>query len=229
MEVALTTLNTWSREGQSVLQKARGSYAPYRIRNQTGAPIFIWSDVDSSSNKKDIDAVKILQNQSIDWRFDDWKTMREVSLRKFPCFSLLSADQDVQHVSSGQHNIGIQFPEESWEQLRGVPVDREGEYVFSLRPRRDKYPDRLLCEVKVVDNTKIVTIRSTYKVENLTLYPMELMLVDNLGHPVYSLEKIVPGHEFSLPIEAVTKHRIRIQPDRKQHYILSKYNYLTTI
>ena len=94
--------------------------------------------------------------------------------------------------------------------------------MFSLRPRREKYPDRLLCEVKVVDNTKIVTIRSTYKVENLTLYPMELMLVDNLGHPVYSLEKIVPGQEFSLPIEAVTKHRIRIQPDRKQHLPIRK-------
>jgi len=118
-------------------------------------------------------------------------------------------------VSSGQHNIGIQFVEKSWEQLRGIPVDREGEFVYSLRPRTEKYLSRLLCEVKVVDNTKIVTIRSTYKIENLTLYPIELMLVDESGHPVYSLEKIVPGKEFSLPIEAVIKNRIRIQPDRE--------------
>ena len=69
-----------------------------------------------------------------------------------------------------------------------------------------------------MDNTKIVTVRSTYKVENLTLYPLELMLVDDSGHPVYSLEKIVPGKDFSLPIEAVTKNRIRIQPDRKCSY-----------
>ena len=121
----------------------------------------------------------------------------------------------VQHVSSGQQNIGIRFLEKSWEQLRGIPVDREGEFVYSLRPRIEKYPSRLLCEVKVVDNTKIVSIRSTYKIENLTLYPLDLMLVDDAGHPVYSLEKIVPGNDFSLPIEAVTKNRIRIQPDRK--------------
>ena len=121
----------------------------------------------------------------------------------------------VQHVSSGQHNIGIQFLEKSWERLRGIPVDREGEFVYSLRPRTEKYPSRLLCEVKVVDNTKIVSIRSTYKIENLTLYPLDLMLVDDAGHPVYSLEKIVPGNDFSLPIEAVTKNRIRIQPDRR--------------
>jgi vacuolar protein sorting-associated protein 13A/C len=79
MELALTTFNTWSKEGQYVLQKARGTYAPYRIRNQTGAPIFIWSDIDSTSNTKDIEAIKVLQNQVIDWRFDDWKTMREVT------------------------------------------------------------------------------------------------------------------------------------------------------
>lgn len=119
-------------------------------------------------------------------------------------------------MSSGQQNIGIQFLEQSWEQLRGIPVDREGEFIYSLRPRTEKYPSRLLCEVKVVDNTKIISIRSTYKIENLTLYPLDLMLVDDAGHPVYSLEKIVPGNDFSLPIEAVTKNRIRIQPDRRR-------------
>jgi vacuolar protein sorting-associated protein 13A/C len=194
VELAITTLNTWSK-GEHILQKPRGIYAPYRIRNQTGAPVFVWSDTDSSANTKDIDSVKILHDQMIDWRFDDWKTMRE-------------------HVSSGQHNIGIRFLEKSWEPLRGIPVDREGEFVYSLRPRTEKYPSRLLCEVKVVDNTKIVSIRSTYKIENLTLYPLDLMLVDDAGHPVYSLEKIVPGNDFSLPIEAVTKNRIRIQPDQ---------------
>jgi len=110
--------------------------------------------------------------------------------------------------------LGIQFVDKSWEQIRGVPVGREGEFVYLLRPHTAKYPERLMCEVKVVENTKIITIRSTYKVENLTLYPLELMLVDDIGHPVSSLEKIAPGQDYSLPIDAVTQHRIRIQPDR---------------
>ena len=96
-----------------------------------------------------------------------------------------------QHVSSsGQHNIGVQFVGKPWEQLRSIPVDREGEYTFSLRPRTEKYSNRLLCEVKVEDNVKVVTIRSTYKIENQTLYPLELTLVDDTGHPVHSLERI---------------------------------------
>jgi len=80
VELALTTLKAWSQEADSFLKKARGAYAPYRIRNQTGSPIFVWSDTDSTANTKDVDAIKILHDQAIDWRFDDWKTMREVTL-----------------------------------------------------------------------------------------------------------------------------------------------------
>ena len=69
-------------------------------------------------------------------------------------------------------------------------MDREGEYIFSLRPRSGKYAHRLLCEVKMQDNVKLVTLRSTYKVDNETLYPLELMLVDDSGQPVHPVEKI---------------------------------------
>ena len=47
-----------------------------------------------------------------------------------------------------------------------------------------------MCEVKVQGNVKLVILRSTYKVENLTLYPLELTLVDETGQPVYAVEKI---------------------------------------
>ncbi|KAJ6604648.1 vacuolar protein sorting-associated protein 13 [Mycena vulgaris] len=196
-ELATNTLNMWAKQGEyNVLQKARGSYAPYRISNRTGSPIFIWPDVDGSSSAKDVSAVKIPNNETVDWRFDDWKTMRE-------------------HVpSSGQHSVGLQFDGKPWEQLRSIPVDREGEFVFTLRPRTEKYPHRLLCEVKVVDTVKVVTLRSTYKIENLTLYPVEVTLVDDTGHPVQSLEKVAPGEHYSLPIEAVTLNKVRIQPDQ---------------
>lgn len=77
-----------------------------------------------------------------------------------------------------------------WEQIRSIPVDREGEFAFTLRPKTDKLAHRVVCEVAVQDNVKIVTIRSTYRVENCTLYPLEITLVDELGRPVHSPEKI---------------------------------------
>ncbi|KAG6890404.1 hypothetical protein C0995_008758 [Termitomyces sp. Mi166 len=193
-ELVTTSMKLWGIEGDHSLQKPRGTYAPYRIRNRTGSAILVWSDMDNSLGSKDPGVLKIPNDQIVDWRFDDWKTMRE-------------------HVSSSQHSIGLQIVGKTWEQLRSIPVDREGEFVFSLRPRT-KYPNRLLCEVKVVDNVKVITIRSAYKVENQTLYPLELTVVDDAGHPVYSLEKIAPGQDYSLPIEAVAQNRIRIQPDQ---------------
>jgi vacuolar protein sorting-associated protein 13A/C len=102
--------------------------------------------------------------------------------------SLMSITQHV--TSAGNHTICVDFGEHNWEHLRNVPVDREGEFCFALRPRSGSSAPRLLCEVKVQDNVKLVTLRSTYKIENLTLYPIELTLVDDKGRPLYSLEKI---------------------------------------
>ncbi|EIM83408.1 uncharacterized protein STEHIDRAFT_170692 [Stereum hirsutum FP-91666 SS1] len=196
LEMAVDILNTWSREGERVLEKARGSYAPYQIRNYTGTPLYIWADADGSSEKKDLGAVKVNDGQTIDWRFDDWKTMRE-------------------HTgSAGQSSIGVQFDGQPWERLRSIPVDREGEFTYALRPRTDKLHNRMLCEVTVVASVKIVTLRSTYKVHNQTLYPVELTLVDDTGRAQRGVEKIAPGQDFSLPIDAVGKYKVRVQPDQ---------------
>ncbi|KAI0932190.1 hypothetical protein AcW2_000882 [Taiwanofungus camphoratus] len=196
VELALTAVNLLGKADENVLEKARGSYAPYRIRNRTGSSIYVWSDLDGSSNTKDAASQQILNDKTIDWRFDDWKTMRE-------------------HVSSSGHNsIGLQVVGKPWEHLRGIPVDREGEYTFSLRPRTEKYAYRLLCEVRVQDNVKVITLQSTYKVVNETLYPLELTLVDDSGQPTHSVEKIVPGQDYALPIESVNKYRIKLQPDQ---------------
>jgi vacuolar protein sorting-associated protein 13A/C len=40
------------------------------------------------------------------------------------------------------------------------------------------------------DNVKVITLRSTYNVENLTSYPIELILVDSSNKPAYAVQKI---------------------------------------
>ncbi|PCH33647.1 vacuolar protein sorting-associated protein vps13 [Wolfiporia cocos MD-104 SS10] len=196
VELALATIKLMGQEGANVLRKARGSYAPYRIHNRTGSALFVWSDIDGSSQNKDTASKQIQNGQIVDWRFDDWKTMRE-------------------HVSTSSHNsIGLQFIGKPWERLRSIPVDREGEYTFSLRPRTERFPYRLHVEVRVQGNTKVVTLQSVYKVVNETMYPLELTLVDASGQPVQAVEKIAPDHDYALPIEAVNQDRVRIQPDQ---------------
>jgi vacuolar protein sorting-associated protein 13A/C len=140
-----------------------------------------------------------------------------------------------QHAPSGDSSITIQFTDQPWEKLSAVPVDREGEYSFALRPRTEKYYNRLLCEVKVEASTKIVTLRSTYRVHNRTLYPVEIAIgeggdstagggiVVKLGatQPNCSwsgdlMSHTVPGQDYSLPLVKVGKSKLKVQPDRKQ-------------
>ncbi|KAG8691548.1 hypothetical protein FRC11_001538 [Ceratobasidium sp. 423] len=196
VELAINTAMVWQQKGDQVLQRARGGDAPYRIHNRTGDVIHVWSDQDpSSKHGKAPQSIKISDGEIVDWRFDDWKAMRE-------------------HVSTTRsHLISVQFQDKSWDPVKGIPVDREGEFVYGLRPVLDKVMDRLLCEITVKDNVKIITFRSTYNVENLTSYTMELVLVDSSNKPAYSVHKIEPGGQYSLPIEAVTKNRIKIRPD----------------
>ncbi|KZS92954.1 vacuolar protein sorting-associated protein 13 [Sistotremastrum niveocremeum HHB9708] len=201
LELALGMSATWSKEGERVLKLARGGNAPYRIRNRTGGPLQIWSDFDGSQNTRSSPGLKVSHGETVDWRFDDWKTMRE------------------QFSATGHNSIGLQFIGKPWDQLRSISVDTAGEYVFSLRPKTSRVGHRLLVEVTVQDSVKVVTLRSTYKIENLTLYPLEVTLVDEAGHPAYALEKIgalhaAPGQEYSLPIEAAAEHRVRVQPDQ---------------
>jgi vacuolar protein sorting-associated protein 13A/C len=88
--MALAMYNVFGKEANQLLGKARGSYAPYRIQNHTGLPISVWSDVEGSSSATNAVVTEIANEQTIDWRFDDWKTMREVSFNKYLCSSLLT-------------------------------------------------------------------------------------------------------------------------------------------
>jgi vacuolar protein sorting-associated protein 13A/C len=78
VEMAISVSTAWSNEGSRILRKARGGDAPYQIRNLTGVPINVWSDADTLTRSKHTPVVKLLEDQMTDWRFEDWRTMREV-------------------------------------------------------------------------------------------------------------------------------------------------------
>ncbi len=71
-----------------------------------------------------------------------------------------------------------------------MSVDREGDFSYSLRPRKDQVPHRLVCDIKLKDNVKIVTLRSSMKIENQTHLPMEMVLIDASGKASSEVYKI---------------------------------------
>jgi vacuolar protein sorting-associated protein 13A/C len=76
VETAITTLSLWRRESDNVLRMNRGQNAPFRVHNRTGYPIRIWSETDDKTATPRSEY--LADGDEIPWRFDDWRSMREV-------------------------------------------------------------------------------------------------------------------------------------------------------
>jgi vacuolar protein sorting-associated protein 13A/C len=168
IELAMTTSALINHEGDQVFKKPRGSNAPFLVKNRTGYPISLWSEnVDAGAQGH-----RLGDGQDIPWRFDDWRAARE-------------------NVTAGNHNsLTVAFEGVGWERLKHVYVDREGEHVHALRPKIEKVTHRLLCDVKLVNNVKVVTFRSTFLVENKSLVNAEMVIVDEHGKKASQIYKI---------------------------------------
>lgn len=171
IELAMNTATLLSQQGEEVLKTNRGSNAPFLIRNRTGHPLVIWAESDDRNNKPE--PSRISNGDDLPWRMDDWRAMRE------------SATSNIVH-----NSIGIFLEDTPWERVKHISVEREGEQVYRLRPRLDKVAHRVLCEIKLVNNVKVVTLRSTFKVQNLTLVPSEMVLVDEHGKKASAVFKL---------------------------------------
>src|ERR1051325_9149323 len=86
--------------------------------------------------------------------------------------------------------LGIQFEGAMWECIREIPVDKETETLYVLRPKINKISHRLVVDVKLKDNIKVVTFRSVYVIENRTLLTIELLIVDEKDNSVGKVYQI---------------------------------------
>jgi vacuolar protein sorting-associated protein 13A/C len=69
-----------------------------------------------------------------------------------------------------------------------------------------------MCDIKVENNIKIITFRSTFNVENNTALPIEMIIVDAHGKASTAQIKINPGESHPLPLTAAYEKRFRLRP-----------------
>ncbi len=191
IEMAITASTMWSKQTGESRRGDHGAAAPFIVKNRTGYSILIWSDSDRKANAKPVSVKRLGDGDSIPWRFEDHKRLREVcdSCKAFA--GIADRRDDAQNIASSSHNaFGVQVENMPWERLRNLSVDREGNFTHTLRPRLEEVSHRLVCDIKVKDNVKIVTLRSTMKVENHTHLPMELILLDSANKPSGNVFKI---------------------------------------
>ncbi|KAJ8058074.1 hypothetical protein OCU04_012933 [Sclerotinia nivalis] len=182
-------------QSDDVLSKPRGADAPYRIRNYTGFDINVWADVPDADNTM---AATLEDGEEAPWRFEDWEKMREN----------LAPEN-----TSGF--VGIRLEGSGFDSLNKIPVNREGETLYSLRPRKDKILHRLLVEVTLgTDNVKYITFRSPLLVENKTQIPVELGVFDSQEGHLLKIEKIAPGESRPAPVGAAYMKSLLVRPDQ---------------
>ncbi|KAL1297408.1 hypothetical protein AAFC00_004942 [Neodothiora populina] len=186
---ALTYLNT----EEDILSKPRGADAPYRIRNYTGFEVNVWAQTDGD---EDGAAAKMDDGEEIAWRFEDPTTTRET----------LSPE-------GATGVVGVRLEGSGFDSIDKIPVQREGETLFNLKPRKEKVQHRLLVEVKLgADNVKYITLRSPLHVENHTQIPIELGIYSPEEGHLLKIEKIAPGEGRPAPVGAAFMHSLVVRP-----------------
>lgn len=210
MELTLTsaTIALASKSAQflstdeDVLSKPRGQDSPYRIRNYTGFDLNIWAAVEEEDRGN---AAKLSDGEEAPWRFEDPTTMREN----------LSPE-------GGIGVVGIKLEGSGFESVERIPVNREGETLYNLKPRKDKVLHRLLVEVKLgTDNVKYITFRSPLVVENNTQIPVEIGVYSPEEGHLLKIEKIPPGDGRPAPVGAAFMHSLIVRPDQGFGYAWS--------
>ncbi|KAF2116072.1 hypothetical protein BDV96DRAFT_645420 [Lophiotrema nucula] len=187
---------------EDILSKPRGTDAPYRIRNYTGFNLDVWAE------GKDLDegyAAKLEDGDEQPWRFEDPSATRET----------LSTEG-----ASGV--LGIRLEGSGFDSIPRIPVHREGETLYNLKPKQDRIQHRILVEVKLgADNIKNITFRSPLLVENNTQIPIELGIYSPEEGHLLKIEKVAPGDARPAPVGAAFMHSIVVRPDQGFGYTWS--------
>lgn len=182
-------------QDQDVLGKPRGTESPYRIRNYTGFDVVMRSK--SPSNAEDI-SVRLEDGQEAPWSFEHWEKMRE----------------NVMTDAMAGTAVAVQLEGSGFDVLKNIRLSREGEFLYSLKPKKDSITHRLMVDVKLGnDNVKYVTLRSPLLVENQTQIPVELGVYDAPEQSLLKIEKIAPGEARPAPVGAVFEKTLLVRPD----------------
>ncbi|KAI1084297.1 vacuolar protein sorting-associated protein 13 [Whalleya microplaca] len=180
---------------EDVLGKPRGVEAPYKIRNYTGFDVSVQAR--SQSSEENI-SLKLQDGEEAPWSFEHWEKMRE----------------NIMSESNTASSVAIQIEGSGFDTVRNVRLNREGEFLYSLRPKTDNTLHRLLVEVSLrPNNIKYVTLRSPLLVENETQIPVELGVYDAQDGHLLKIEKIAPGESRPAPVAAAYVKSLLVRPD----------------
>ncbi|KAI5298321.1 hypothetical protein KEM55_003539, partial [Ascosphaera atra] len=111
--------------------------------------------------------------------------------------------------------VGVKLEASGFNTVHAIPLIREGEKIYSLKPRKDSILHRLLVEVTLAENNvKYITFRSPLLVENQTQIPIEFGVFSPQEGHLLRIEKIAPGEQRAAPVGSAYMHSLVVRPDQ---------------
>lgn len=160
LETLTSTLQSIGTVSDRNLQHRRTLHAPFLIRNRTGYDMVIWAENAGDSTDGTGTVLKELPNNTdTRYKFVDWRKMREA-----------------QAATANLLSVQLNTPTTPWETLKSLAVNSEGTTSYILRPKINNVAYRLAVDVKLRDNIKYVTLRSTFVIRNDCMVGIEVAL-----------------------------------------------------
>ncbi|KAG5420157.1 VPS13 [Candida metapsilosis] len=173
--------------------KPRGEDYPFLIVNDTGLDLTVWTN----GNKAETET-KIKYGESKPWAFEDWRKIRE--------------NLDVNTANT----LDVAFENDEYEDIEHISAAREGEDLHVLYPAVGDVHNRLSVSIKLrEDNVKIITLRSTFVIENDAEVPV---IVETFDDEERTEIKIESKNTLSVPINLAYNGRLRVKPDLHTPY-----------
>lgn len=202
---SLLSISDTLSERKLLAQTAQAQVKPYLIRNFTGYNLRFWNMSDDVE-KSDGSIYKLKNGETMPWTFRDWKKRRE-------------------KVNLGKNMFGVQIEECGWENLTHIPVDRESQRTYRLRPEYKGISHRLVVDIHLENNIKTVTFRSGLIVENRSSQTMQVAMIHSDRRFASEIVELQPYEIYNVPILLAYNRWLVMRPSDKYHWSKQKINW----
>lgn len=100
----------------------------------------------------------------------------------------------------------------TWETIKSISVDTEGETVLPLLPKINNVAHIFVCDVKLDGKMKIVTLRSPNSVNNQTAIILEVMIVNDAKQQVGAITIVEAAGTAPVPLGSGFYNSVRVRP-----------------
>lgn len=199
---ATTDFVVSSQDDDDFLSRPREVAAPYVVRNETGYELEVWADDSEGTTDERKNLSTITDGEEIPWRFDDWKVMRE---------NLSTDSQDV--------CLGVKLKDSPYDAVRAMPVTSVGDHLYVLSPKQRPISDRIVCDIRLRGQRKVITIRSPLVIKNSTQVTVQLAFDDNSSESLWTL---APRMSRAIPLWKSHNVRLIARPDPSLGFMWSQ-------